>query len=261
MKSDNSDEACCDLHFEPNHKPHELEVKDLCVTYGSLTALCEVDFETTCGNRLALLGPNGAGKSTLIRTLAGLMRAEHGSIVWRGKELSGTTREIAYLPQLDRHREGFPVTVREVVSMGRLPHVGFWRRFRSIDDDKVAEALRTMRLEGLANRQIDALSGGQRQRAFLARALAQEAHIVMLDEPFTGLDVESASELEETLASLGKRGHLVIASHHNLGTVERIFDQALVVKRHQVAFGAVAKVMADTDVHEALGMMRGGRDA
>ena len=217
---------CCEHHYEPGHEPHRLEVDDLCVTYGSLTALCEVKFATTCGHRLALLGPNGAGKSTLIRTLAGLLKAEHGSIRWRDEALVGSTREIAYLPQLDRHREGFPVSVREVVAMGRLPHVGFWKTSRKIDEEKVEEAIQAMNLNELADRQIDALSGGQRQRAFLARALAQEAHIVMLDEPFTGLDVESGAELSETLQQLGERGHLVIASHHNLATVESIFDQA-----------------------------------
>lgn len=248
---------CCDLEHD-HHAPHRLEVSDLCVTYGQVTALCEVNFATTCGNRLALLGPNGAGKSTLIRTLAGLMRAEHGDILWRGQRLKGTTREIAYLPQLDRHREGFPVTVREVVTMGRLPHVGIWRPFRKRDDEKVDEALATMRLEALANRQIDALSGGQRQRAFLARAIAQEAHIVMLDEPFTGLDVESGAELADTLRDLGQRGHLVIASHHNLATVETIFDEALVVKQKQIAFGKVSEVMSRPQVKAALGIAKGG---
>ena len=249
---------CCDHHYEPGHDPHRLEVSDLCVTYGAVTALCEVDFATTCGNRLALLGPNGGGKSTLIRTLAGLLKAEHGSILWRGKSLTGSTREIAYLPQLARHREGFPVNVREVVQMGRLPHVGFWKSYRKVDEEKVEEAIVAMNLEELAHRQIDALSGGQRQRAFLARALAQEAHIVMLDEPFTGLDVESGAELAQTLKELGKRGHLVIASHHNLSTVEAIFNQALVVKQRQIAFGEVSEVMAREDVGEVLGLMKGG---
>ena len=249
---------CYDLHYEPGHEPHSLQVTDLCVTYGAVTALCEVDFKTTCGNRLALLGPNGAGKSTLIRTLAGLLKYQQGSILWRGEPLTGSTREIAYLPQLDRHREGFPVSVREVVAMGRLPHIGFWKTSRQLDEDKVDEALAAMRLEDLAHRQIDALSGGQRQRAFLARALAQEAHIVMLDEPFTGLDVESGAELEATLKELGNRGHLVIASHHNLATVESIFNQALVMKKHQVAFGDVAQVMAKEEVRTVLGLTKGG---
>jgi ABC-type Mn2+/Zn2+ transport system ATPase subunit len=142
--------------------------------------------------------------------------------------------------------------------MGRLPHVGIWKRFRALDDERVEEALSAMRLESLATRQIDALSGGQRQRVFLARALAQEAHIVMLDEPFTGLDVESAAELSETLRELGRSGHLVIASHHNLATVESTFDEALVVKKRQIAFGPVAEVMATAHVQEALGLVRGG---
>lgn len=247
---------CCGHHYEPGHAPHQLEVEGLCVTYGPTTALCEVNFEITCGHRLALLGPNGAGKSTLIRTLAGLIKAEQGTILWRGQRLAGSTREIAYLPQLDRHREGFPVTVREVVAMGRLPHLGFWRRLREVDEDKVTESIAAMRLQGLASRQIDALSGGQRQRAFLARALAQEAHIVMLDEPFTGLDVESGAELADTLKDLGDQGHLVIASHHDLATVDQIFDQALVMKREQIAFGETRDIMSQPKVREVLGLDR-----
>lgn len=241
---------------EHTHEPHRLEVDDLCVCYGRVTALCGVNFETTCGHRIALLGPNGAGKSTLIRTLAGLLKAERGSILWKGERLVGSTREIAYLPQLDRHREGFPVTVREVVAMGRLPHVGMWKPFRKEDEEKVEEALAMMNLEALADRQIDALSGGQRQRAFIARALAQEAHIVMLDEPFTGLDVESSLELAEVLKLLGSRGHLVLASHHDLATVEAIFDHALVLKKELVAFGEVGEVMRRESVREVLGLSR-----
>ncbi|MEM9080580.1 MAG: ABC transporter ATP-binding protein [Verrucomicrobiota bacterium] len=248
-------EECCIFEPEEGHARHRLEVADLCVSYGSVTALCEVNFETTCGQSLALLGPNGAGKSTLIRTLAGLLRAERGSILWRGERLEGSTREIAYLPQVDRHREGFPVTVREVVGMGRLPHVGMWRRFRKVDREAVEEALAALNLEALAGRQIDALSGGQRQRAFLARALAQEAHIVMLDEPFTGLDVESSFDLAKCLKELGGRGHLVMASHHNLATVEDIFDEAIVLDTRQVAFGKVGEVMSGMEVRKTLGLV------
>lgn len=247
---------CCDLDHDAEVGAHHLEVEDLCVDYGPVTALCGANFETSCGHCVALLGPNGGGKSTLIRTLAGLLKASRGTILWRGKRLEGSTREIAYLPQVDRHREGFPVTVRDVVAMGRLPHVGIWKKFRKLDEEKVMEAIETMHLEDLSNRQIDALSGGQRQRAFLARALAQEAHIVMLDEPFTGLDVESSRDLAENLRRLSKGGHLVIASHHNLRTVEEIFDEALVLKTNQIAFGPVAEVMGKEEVQEVLGMSR-----
>jgi len=240
-----------------SHPQHRLAVEALCVHYGRVEALCELGFETTCGQRLALLGPNGAGKSTLLRTLAGLIRPDRGRIRWRGAPLEGSTREIAYLPQLAEHRRDFPISVREVVAMGRLPHLGFWRGFREVDRRKVEEALERMKLGPLASRQIDQLSGGQRQRAFIARALAQEAHIVMLDEPFTGLDVESGHELSAALRELGESGHLVIASHHQLGTVERDFDQALVLQRHQVAFGPAPEVMARPEVREVLGLTKG----
>ncbi|MDP0489976.1 MAG: ABC transporter ATP-binding protein [Verrucomicrobiota bacterium JB023] len=252
---------CCDHHHNPQDAPHRLQVNDLCVSYGAVVALCDVNFETSCGHSLALLGPNGAGKSTLIRTLAGLQRRDQGSILWREKPLVGSSLEIAYLPQLDKHREGFPVTVRDVVTMGRLPHVGVWRSMRKIDEERVDEALERMNLGALAGRQIDALSGGQRQRAFLARALAQEAHILMLDEPFTGLDAESCEELAAILQELARRGHLVMASHHELGSVERIFDQAIVLKKKQIAFGAAGEVMNRSDVRAVLGLEGAGNNA
>ena len=242
----------CDLSLETRHQPHRLEVKGLGVRYGIISALREVEFTAHCGSRLALLGPNGAGKSSLIRALAGLIRPSEGLIVWKGEALNRCTREIAYLSQVDRHREGFPVTVRDVVRMGRLPHLGFWRSFRKLDEDKVSSAIMEMRLEGLENRQIDALSGGQRQRVFLARALAQEAHIVLLDEPFTGLDRQSSLELGETLAELREQGHLVIASHHDLASVSEFFDEALVLDETQVAFGPASEVMEDKAVRNLL---------
>jgi ABC-type Mn2+/Zn2+ transport system ATPase subunit len=240
---------------------HRLVVDSLSVNYAGVEALRDVSFETTCGHRLAVLGPNGAGKSTLIRTLAGLVRPTRGRIHWRGRRLEGSSREIAYLPHVDQHRKDFPITVREVVAMGRLPHLGIWRSMRALDEERVEEALDLMKLGPLVGRQIDHLSGGQRQRAFLARALAQEAHIVMLDEPFSGLDVESSAEFGLALQELGKRGHLVIASHHDLATVGTLFDHALVLKREQVAFGPVDEVLARAEVRHALGFRKEGGGA
>lgn len=231
---------------------HELAVESASAAYDKVRVLEDVDFRVKCGSRLALLGPNGAGKSTLIRLLAGLMKPVSGSLLWRGEKLTQSTREIAYLPQIDQHQPHFPISVREVVEMGRFPHIGHFGRFSPKDREHVDAALESMKMTNLADRQIDELSGGQQQRAFIARALAQEAHVILLDEPFNGLDVESRCHLGETLADLAKTGHLVIASHHNIENTAELFDLALVVAREQIAFGPVNEVLSDSAVQNLL---------
>lgn len=218
---------------------HVLDVEGLCVSYGKVPALREVTFRTHCGNSLALIGPNGAGKSTLLKTLAGLLRPECGEIRWRGRAMMKSSHEIAYLPQREEIDWNFPATVRGIVEMGRYPHVGWWRRYTKRDAEQVGQALVAMDLLDVQDRQISALSGGQQQRAFLARALAQEAHVFLLDEPFTGLDADAQERLAVIMWKLKSEGRLIIASHHDLETVESIYDQVLMLALNQVAYGPV----------------------
>ncbi|MEQ1749619.1 MAG: ATP-binding cassette domain-containing protein, partial [Prosthecobacter sp.] len=157
-------------HNHAHH--HQLEVRDLCVSYREVRALNGINFATECGRSIALIGPNGAGKSTLLKTLAGLMHADSGSIIWRGKALTKSSHEIAYLPQRGDVDWNFPITVRGLVEMGRYPNLGWWRSYSRHDADIVQRALTAMDLLDLQDRQINALSGGQQQRTFLARALA-----------------------------------------------------------------------------------------
>ena len=231
---------------------HELVVQGLSVSYGGNPALTDVNFATACGKRLALVGPNGAGKSTLLKVLAGLVKPASGTVLWQGKPLSGGSPEIAYLPQRSKIDWDFPATVRHVVEMGRYPHVGFWRRYGTHDREKVDDAIEAMDLGDLQHRQISALSGGQQQRTFLARALAQEAHVFLLDEPLTGLDATATVALSKLISTLADRGHLILASHHDLATVTSNFDQVLVLATKQAAFGITsdaATVDAITQVY------------
>jgi ABC-type Mn2+/Zn2+ transport system ATPase subunit len=147
----------------------------------------------------------------------------------------------------------FPATVRGIVEMGRYPHVGWWRRYRREDAVQVERALESMELLDLQDRQISALSGGQQQRAFLARALAQEAHVFLLDEPFTGLDADAQERLADLMRALTKEGRLIIASHHDLETVSSIYDQVLMQATRQVAFGTIAEVFTDAILKETYG--------
>lgn len=230
---------CCAHH---GHH-HELVVDGLSVDYRRVRALENVSLATSCGNRVALIGPNGAGKSTLLKAIAGLVPRTSGSIRWRGTAVRKWSREFAYLPQREEVDWSFPITVRGLVEMGRYPQTGWWRKFSKEDSAAVDRAIESLNLMDLQHRQIRELSGGQQQRAFLARALAQEAHVLLLDEPFTGLDRNASHLLGDLLAKLAHEGRLVIASHHDLNTVPRLFDEALVLATRPLAFGPVAEIL------------------
>jgi len=232
---------------------HRLEVRDLRVSYQDVLALEGISFATECGRSIALIGPNGAGKSTLLKALAGLLRADAGSILWRGQPLTRSSHEIAYLPQRGDVDWNFPITVRGLVEMGRYPNLGWWRQYLRHDAEIVERALTAMNLHELQDRQISALSGGQQQRAFIARALAQEAHVLLLDEPFTGLDKPAQDNLARLFKELAAEGRLLIASHHDLQTVAGNFDDVLFIKRSQVAFGEVAAAFTAGNISTAYG--------
>ena len=230
---------CCAHHGQH----HELVIENLTVRYRRVLALENVSLATSCGNRVALIGPNGAGKSTLLKAIAGLVPRDGGTIRWRGTAVRKWSREFAYLPQREEVDWSFPITVRGLVEMGRYPQTGWWRKFSSEDTAAVDRALDALALRDLQHRQIRELSGGQQQRAFLARALAQEAHVLLLDEPFTGLDRNASQLLGNLLNKLAHEGRLVIASHHDLNTVPALFDEALVLATRPLAFGPVAQIL------------------
>jgi len=222
---------------------HELVIEGVSVSYRRVLALGNISLSTSCGNRVALIGPNGAGKSTLLKAIAGLVPRDSGTIRWRGTAVKKWSREFAYLPQREEVDWSFPITVRGLVEMGRYPQTGWWRKFTTADGLAVDKALESLALLDLQGRQIRELSGGQQQRAFLARALAQEAHVLLLDEPFTGLDRNASQLLGDLLAKLAQEGRLVIASHHDLNTVPKLFDEALVLSTRALAFGPVAEIL------------------
>jgi len=246
LNAETEHHGCCAHH---DHH-HELVIDGLSVSYRNILALSGVSMATSCGNRVALIGPNGAGKSSLLKAIAGLVPRNAGEIRWRGTAVRKWSREFAYLPQREEVDWSFPITVRGLVEMGRYPQTGWWRKFSEDDKRAVDAALDSLNLNDLQDRQIRELSGGQQQRAFLARALAQEAHVLLLDEPFTGLDRNAATLLGELLAELAKDGRLVIASHHDLVSARTLFDEVLVLNTKQVAFGAVSEVLTPELISE-----------
>jgi ABC-type Mn2+/Zn2+ transport system ATPase subunit len=231
-----------------------LVIDGVSVNYRDILALDRVSFATSCGNRVALVGPNGAGKSTLLKAIAGLVPQRVGKIMWRGSSVKKWSREFAYLPQREEIDWSFPITVRGLVEMGRYPQVGWWRTFSKADRKAVDSALETLNLMDLQNRQIRELSGGQQQRAFLARAIAQEAHVLLLDEPFTGLDRNASLLLGDLLAKLAGEGRLIIASHHDLGSASFLFDEVLVLNTKQVGFGPVDRVLTPAMIEQTFGI-------
>jgi len=202
---------------------------------------------------VALVGGNGAGKSTLMKAIVGLVPMSRGLVLWQGRPIMKSTHEVAYLPQRAEVNWEFPITVRGLVELGRYPLLGLWRHFGEEDRDAVGRAMTTMRIDDLARRQVGALSGGQQQRVLIARALAQEAHVLLLDEPFAGLDEPARDLLAQLLRDLASDGRLIIASHHDLKTVGDIFDEVVLLNGSLIAQGTSTETMTEENLKRAFG--------
>jgi manganese/iron transport system ATP-binding protein len=219
-----------------------LEVTDLCVHLGETTALETITFSLSRGDSVAVVGPNGAGKSTLFRAIAGLLELASGTIKVYGIPPDSHTC-IAYVPQASIVDWSFPVSVYDVVMMGRTRRIGMLRRASRVDKRLVYQCLEMVNMEDLIHRQIGELSGGQRQRVFIARALAQDAEIVLMDEPLTGLDVGSQNGIFGLLRGLTERGVTILVSTHDLEVAAQRFARIMLLNRTLVAFGSPAQVM------------------
>jgi len=242
-------------------EPAALEVRRLTVSYGDRPVLWDVDASFPKDRLSAIVGPNGAGKSTLLKAALGLVPSDAGTALVGGKPVRAALDSIAYVPQRDEVDWDFPITVREVVEMGRYRSVGWLRRLRREDHDAAAEALERVGMSAFAGRQIGQLSGGQRQRVFLARALAQRAPLLVMDEPFAGVDARTEAALLELLHGLRDEGRSIVVVHHDLGTVRTAFDWALLLNVRAIAAGPVEQVLVADNLRRAYGAGAGaGRD-
>jgi ABC-type Mn2+/Zn2+ transport system ATPase subunit len=244
-------------HLYAPHHPGEpiLKVTDLTVEYESGLALQNVSFQIPRANRVAILGPNGAGKSTLLKVIAGVLPATSGSV-----EIFGEKPDqhicIAYVPQRSQVDWNFPVRVRDVVMMGRISKLGLFHRASRQDWKTVEKALEVVNLANLSNRQISELSGGQQQRMFIARALAQEAELMLMDEPLTGLDVSAQEDIFHILDQLRQQQVTVLLALHDLKLASEQAEMVMLLNHRLIGFGSPNEVFQNENLVSAYGSRR-----
>ena len=233
-----------------------IAINDITVAYrNGTTALKHASFTSPRGSITALVGVNGAGKSTIFKAIMGFVPLAGGSISILGETGRQAQRQnrIAYVPQAEEVDWNFPVLVEDVVMMGRFGHMNLLRIPRAVDHLKVASALARVDMTGFAKRQIGELSGGQKKRVFLARALAQEGEVILLDEPFTGVDVKTEDAIIALLRALRDEGKVILVSTHNLGSVPEFCDRTVLVKGTVLAAGPTEEVFTREKLEEAFG--------
>ncbi|MEO0542688.1 MAG: manganese/iron ABC transporter ATP-binding protein [Pseudomonadota bacterium] len=233
-----------------------IAVDGLSVTYrNGHTALRDTSFALPTGTIAALVGVNGSGKSTLFKAIMGFVPAATGDIAVLGQSVKSALQAnlIAYVPQAEEVDWSFPVLVEDVVMMGRYPHMNMLRIPRKADRKAVDEALARVNMIEFRKRQIGELSGGQRQRVFLARALAQDGQVILLDEPFTGVDVKTERQIIELLRALRDEGRVILISTHNLGSVPEFCDRTILIKGTVLAHGLTEEVFTPHNLEVAFG--------
>jgi ABC-type Mn2+/Zn2+ transport system ATPase subunit len=228
-----------------NGAANAVVVRDLAVSYDHHVALDGATLSVPFGEAFGVVGPNGSGKSTLLKTIAGLLEPVSGTLSVLGKlPRTLSPGSIAYVPQIEEVDWTFPATVWDVVAMGRFPRLGMFRRFGKRDRAAVERGLELLNMRHLAKRHISALSGGQQQRVFVARAIAQEPKLLLLDEPTTGVDAETEEALRKVIRELVQAGMPVIMSTHHLERAPEWFDRLVVLNKRVVALGTPDEVLA-----------------
>lgn len=218
-----------------------VEVHDLTVAYQKKPVLWGIDLTVPEGCIAGIIGPNGAGKSTLLKTLMGLLTPASGYVQLYGKTLEEVRQRISYVPQRESVDWDFPVSVLDVVMMGRYPKLGLFKKPRKADKDAAMECLVRVGMENFAGRQISQLSGGQQQRVFLARALAQDADLYLMDEPFAGVDAATEAAIITLLRDMSSKGKTIIVVHHDLQSASEYFSWILLLNMRLIASGPTEK--------------------
>src|SRR4030042_39286 len=242
------------VHKFPEHDvgTPTLRVSNLIYRFGNVDALTEISFEVNVSERLAVIGPNGAGKTTLFKIIAGVLKPTQGSVQIYGYEPKGHIC-IAYVPQRNLVDWSFPVDVADVVMMGRIGKMGPLRWPSPRDWEIVTHSLDLVEMEGFAKRQINELSGGQQQRIFIAQALAQEAELILMDEPFTGLDINTQKDIFRILDVLKERKATILIAMHDLKLASEKFDRVVLLNKRLIGIGLPQQVFVPDNLAVAYG--------
>jgi manganese/zinc/iron transport system ATP- binding protein len=236
------------------HEPQfALHVEDLTVSYGEVPALWDIDLDIPPGVMAAIVGPNGSGKSTLLKAVLGLVRPVAGHVRFLGRPVAQMRGQIGYVPQRHEVDWDFPTNALDVVTMGLYGQIGWFRRPGAEARARALAALTEVGMQDYADRQISQLSGGQQQRVFIARALVQEAPILILDEPMAGVDAATEAVIIDLLRKLRNQGRTVIVVHHDLTTVSAYFDWLVMINVRIIAQGPVADVYTPENLRAAYG--------
>ena len=233
-----------------------LSVRNATVTYrNGHTALRDATFKIPAGTITALVGVNGSGKSTLFKAIMGFVGLAAGEITILGQPVNAALKKnvVAYVPQSEDIDWNFPVLVEDVVMMGRYGHMNMMRIARAADHEAVAAALARVGMSDFRKRQIGELSGGQKKRVFLARALAQDGRVILLDEPFTGVDVNTEDAIVKLLRSLRDEGRVMLVSTHNLGSVPEFCDRTVLLNRTVLAYGPTVEIFTQANLEKTFG--------
>lgn len=233
--------------------PPVIDVRHLTVSYGPVPALLDVSVAIPGGKLVGVIGPNGSGKSTFIKSILGFIKPDFGSVTVLGQDASQSKGKVAYVPQRGSVDWDFPITVREVAVMGRYGKRRWWQDLTKEDYRLADDSLEKVRMSQFARRQIGQLSGGQQQRVFMARALAQDADILLLDEPFSGVDAATERAILDVLHETREQGKTVVVVHHDLATAAEYFDFLILLKQRLFGFGTPRQILNPTllaDVYE-----------
>ena len=233
-----------------------IQIRQLTVNYEKISALWDIDLSIPKGVLVGIIGPNGGGKSTLLKALLGFVKPFSGSILFFGKPLSQLKEKIAYVPQKGAIDWDFPITVLDVVLMGRYPKLKGLKWYRKADKKAAKDVLECLEMASLASRQINALSGGQQQRLFIARSLLQEADFFFLDEPFSAVDQATESVVIGILKELRDQGKTILVVHHDLKTAAEYFDHIILLNTSLVFGGPTQQALSPENVARAYGQKR-----
>ncbi len=234
----------------------DIKVDNISVTYrNGFTAIHDTSFTLPTGSITALVGINGSGKSTIFKSIMGLVNLKTGSVKIHNLAVKQALKQnlVAYVPQSEEIDWDFPILVEDVVMMGRYGHMNMFRKSTTKDHQLVDSALMRVNMQEFRKRQIGELSGGQKKRIFLARALAQESEVILLDEPFTGVDVKTEDQIMDLLKSLRDEGKIMLVSTHNLGSVPEFCDRTVLINRTVLAQGPTSTVFTPNNLQKAFG--------